>query len=58
MSARSRLHGEGCSSNVGENTIDVVDVNQAGLPLEPRKDYIDGPLERRRFVCEPKKAFS
>ncbi len=41
----------------GRKRNDVVHVNQAGLPLEPRKDYIDGPLERRRCVREPKGPF-
>ncbi len=41
----------------GRKHDDVVDLNQAGLPLESRKDYIHGPLERRRCVSEHKVHF-
>ncbi len=37
----------------GQEQDDVVDVNQAGLPLQPHNDDIDGPLEHRRGVAEP-----
>ncbi len=36
---------------------DVVDVHQAGMPLEPREDYIDDSLECRRCVGKPKGHF-
>ncbi len=41
----------------GRKHDDVVYVHQAGLPLEPRKDYINGPLEHHRSVGEPQGHF-
>ncbi len=42
---------------LGRELVDFIDVNRARLSHEPRKDYIDGPLERRRGVDEPKGNF-